>query len=77
MDRNEKRRPEEKTTLQALGFVSGLGLYFAATIAVCIFLGKIADKYLECAPWGSLIGIIGGFFAGIWTTYKKLLGKQP
>lgn len=76
MDKKGNNDKDERTAMQAVGFVSGIGIQFAALILVFIFLGKEVDDYLQISPWGTLVGIIAGFFAGIWTTYKKLLGKQ-
>lgn len=70
-----EEKKTERSSLAAFAFVSGIGIQFAAIIGVCIFLGKIVDSYLSSTPWGTLIGILFGFLTGIWSTYKKLLGK--
>lgn len=76
MEKKGKNTKDDKSTLQAFGFVSGIGIQFAVIIGVCIFIGKEVDSFLQISPWGTLIGIISGFLSGIWITYKKLLGKQ-
>lgn len=69
------KKNEARSTLEAMGFVSGIGLQLAITIAVCVFIGKKADEQFSFGPWGTLAGIILGFTTGIWAAYKKLLGK--
>jgi F0F1-type ATP synthase assembly protein I len=72
---NEK--PSQKhTTLQALTFVSGIGINFAITVGLFIYMGKLADEYFNIAPKGTLIGIFVGFIIALWATGKKLLGKS-
>lgn len=76
MDEKGKNERKERSPLEAAGFVSGIGIQFAACILLFIFAGREADARLETAPWGTVLGIALGFFTGIWATYKKLLGKQ-
>lgn len=64
------------SVMQAFGFVSGIGIHCAVTIAVCVYLGKKVDAFFAFAPWGTIGGIVAGFLAAIWSTYKKLLGKR-
>jgi len=79
MDKKEKidKNPGQKqTTLQALTFVSGIGINFAITVGLFIYLGKLADEYFNIAPKGTLGGIFLGFILALWVTGKKLLGKS-
>ena len=79
MDKKEKtnENPSPKhTTLQALTFVSGIGINFAITVGLFIYLGKLADEYFNIAPKGTLGGIFLGFILALWVTGKKLLGKS-
>ncbi|WP_019554295.1 AtpZ/AtpI family protein [Propionispira raffinosivorans] len=79
MDKKEKKNenPSSKhTTLQALTFVSGIGINFAITVGLFIYMGKLADEYFNIAPKGTLAGIFLGFIMALWVTGKKLLGKS-
>lgn len=69
-------RKNEPSTWQAAGFAMGIGISFAVIIAVGILMGRLADAYFSCAPWGTLCGILLGFFAAGWSTYKRLVGKN-
>ena len=79
MDKKVKidEKPSRKhTTLQAFTFVSGIGINFAITVGLFIYMGKLADEYFNIAPKGTLIGIFLGLIIALWATGKKLLGKS-
>lgn len=75
MDNKGNDKHEERTQMQALGFVTGIGINFAAIIAVCLFAGRYYDQNFGSGSTGTLIGIILGFITAIWSTYKKIVGK--
>lgn len=76
MDKKGKNKNGEQSTLQALGFASGLGISFAVTIGVCLYAGIYIDEKFSTSPFATIIGIILGFLAAMWSTYQKLLGKN-
>lgn len=76
MDKKGKNNEDTKSTLQALGFVSGIGISFAVTIGVCLYAGIYIDQQFATSPIATISGIILGFVTAIWTTYQKLLGKN-
>lgn len=60
---------------------SGLRRAFAAAALVtevavltagCLLLGNLADGYLGSSPWLALIGVFGGFAAGIARLFQAL-----
>ncbi|MGL5514744.1 MAG: AtpZ/AtpI family protein [Sporomusa sp.] len=57
----------------ALSLAGSIGLSWAATIAVGLFLGRWADKYLGLFPWLTVAGIVLGMVTGLWATYKKIV----
>lgn len=73
--KKENDKIKEPGIMQAFAFVSGIGIHFVVLIGVCIFFGRMADQYFQVRPWGTLFGIILGFSTGIWSIYKKILGK--
>lgn len=76
VDKKGKNNEDTKSTLQALGFASGLGINFAITIGVCLYVGIYIDERFATSPAATIIGIILGFITAIWSTYQKLLGKN-
>jgi len=76
MDEKGKNKDKEQSTLQALGFASGLGISFAVTIGVCLYAGIYIDEKFSTSPFATISGIVLGFVTAIWTTYQKLLGKN-
>ena len=72
---NNKQQAKTRTQWQAVAFISGIGIHFAAIIAICIFLGKQADLLWNTAPYGTIIGIVIGFPIGFYSVYKKIMGN--
>jgi F0F1-type ATP synthase assembly protein I len=55
-----------------------VGLQFAASILVFLFLGKWLDGKLGTAPWLMVIGVFLGAAGGFYSMYLKLLApKRP
>ena len=76
MDKKGNNENKEQSTLQALGFASGLGISFAVTIGVCLYAGIYIDDKFSTSPFATIVGIILGFLTAMWSTYQKLLGKN-
>lgn len=57
----------------AFSLVGTIGLGMAATLLVGLFSGRAIDKWLNTFPWGTIIGIILGMLAGLWSTYKRVM----
>lgn len=70
------KRENKPSTWQAASFAMGIGIHFVVMVAVGILLGRLADTSFSSAPWGTLLGILSGFFAAGWSTYKRLVGKN-
>lgn len=60
----------------ALGRYAGLGIQFAASIIVFLYLGQWLDRKLGTAPWMLLIGVFLGAGASFWNMYRKLMAAQ-
>ncbi|MGI6092385.1 MAG: AtpZ/AtpI family protein [Veillonellaceae bacterium] len=59
--------------LKAFSYVGAIGLTMAATIAVGLFGGRWLDSYLETTPYATVVGIILGMLAGLWSAYKRIM----
>ena len=66
------KNEEENGMLRTVGILSGLGIYFAVVVGICIFLGNLADEYFQIGYYGKLAGIIMGFPIAIYSTYRQL-----
>ncbi len=47
--------------LKAVAILSGVGIYIAAIIFICIYLGSIADDFFNLGGKGKIIGIFLAF----------------
>jgi F0F1-type ATP synthase assembly protein I len=50
-----------------------VGLGFAASVALFLFLGMWADGRLGTSPWLLILGAFIGGAAGFWSMYRKLV----
>lgn len=55
------------------GEVAGVGLAFAASVALFMFVGLWADRKLGTSPWLLIAGVFIGGSAGFWSMYRKLV----
>ncbi len=65
---------ELKKTIKMLGFVSGIGITMALSIALGALLGHYLDKWFDTKPWCSFIFLglgIAAAFRNLFILYKK------
>jgi F0F1-type ATP synthase assembly protein I len=55
---------------------AGVGLQLAACIIGGLFLGQYLDRRFGTAPWLLFVGVFGGFSAGFYSMYRKLMAAQ-
>jgi ATP synthase protein I len=55
---------------------AGVGLQFAASIIVCLFVGQWLDRKLGTAPWFLIVGVFFGAGTGFHSMYRKLMAAQ-
>lgn len=67
---------KEDGVWSAFSLAGTIGLNMAATVAVGLFIGHFADNYLGSAPWFTIVGIVLGMLAGLWSTYKKIVSNK-
>ena len=72
-----EQKPQESSstlveTLRALSILSGVGIYFIIFLGIFIYLGQCADDFLETGHVCTIIGILLGFPAAIYSIYRQL-----
>ena len=65
-----------KHLMDALKIASTTGLTVVSSIAVGIFLGSLADHWLDSSPWGTVVGIILGIIAGFYGVFKLVMQQN-
>lgn len=80
MVKDEKHGQEKHEGLRqawkAFSFLSGIGIYLAVVVGLCLFLGNLADEHLGIGPAGKLAGILLGFPIAIYSLYRQLKNNQ-
>jgi F0F1-type ATP synthase assembly protein I len=59
-----------------VGEYAGLGLQFAASILLFLFLGQWLDRRLGTSPWMLLIGVFVGAGGSFYGMYRRLMAAQ-
>jgi F0F1-type ATP synthase assembly protein I len=57
---------------KAAAILSGVGIYIAAVIFICLYLGGLVDDFFALNGKGRLIGIILGFPTAFYSVYRQL-----
>lgn len=60
----------------SVGEYAGLGLQFAASILLFLFLGQWLDRRLGTAPWMLLAGVFLGAGGSFYSMYRRLMAAQ-
>jgi F0F1-type ATP synthase assembly protein I len=61
------------TPASQAGDVLGVGLQFALSIVLFLFVGRWLDEKLGTAPWLLLAGVMVGAAAGFYSLYRQLV----
>jgi ATP synthase protein I len=70
----EPREPEwKRTSSSQAGEVMGVGLQFAGSILIFLFLGRWLDGRLGTTPWLLILGVFVGASAGFFAMYRQLV----
>lgn len=69
-------KDNDRQLLKAFSLVGAIGLNMVATIAVGLFAGRWVDSLLDSEPWATVIGIILGMIAGLWSAYKRIVDNN-
>jgi ATP synthase protein I len=68
-------KPREEEGFSVSEF-AGVGLQFAVSILVFLYLGQWLDRKLGTAPWLLIIGVFLGAGASFYSMYRKLMAAQ-
>ena len=71
---DDSRRPPDKGV--SAGEYAGLGIQFAASIVVFLYLGQWLDRKLGTAPWLLLAGVFIGAGGSFYSMYRRLMAAQ-
>jgi len=65
--------------VKAFSILSGVGIYLAVVLGICLYVGIQADEYLGTAPYGKLTGILLGFPIAIYSLYRRIreINEKP
>ena len=55
---------------------AGVGLQFAVSILVFLYLGQWLDRKLGTAPWLLIVGVFLGAGLSFYSMYRKLMAAQ-
>ncbi len=55
---------------------AGVGVQFAASILLFLWVGQWLDKRFGTAPWGLIIGVFTGAGGAFYAMYRKLMAAQ-
>lgn len=67
---NEPRR--SRADIPGASEYAGVGIQFAASILVFLFLGRWLDEKLGTAPWLLVTGVFVGFVLSFFSMYRRL-----
>ena len=65
--------PPPRGTQSDAGEYMGVGLQFAASLALFLFVGMWLDRRLGTDPWLMIAGVFVGGGAGFWSMYRRLV----
>ena len=68
----KKEQKEFKQLWRAFSLLTGLGIYIAVIIFICLYIGGLADDFFELNGKGRLFGIILGFPVAFYSIYRQL-----
>lgn len=57
---------------KAAAVLSGVGIYIAAVIFICLYIGGLVDDYFALGGKGKVGGIILGFPLAVYSVYRQL-----
>ena len=70
---HEMLRTGLRQAVKAFAVLSGVGIYLAVFVGICLFLGSLADTYLiGGGAFGQLRVILLGFPCAFYTLFRQL-----
>ena len=70
---HEMLRTGLRQAVKAFAVLSGVGIYLAVFVGICLFLGSLADTYLHGGgSFGTRAGLLIGFPGAFYTLFRQL-----
>ena len=69
-------KKDYKELFEGLQTATTVGFYMVSSVVAGMFLGRLVDGYFMIQPWATIVGIVLGMMAGLYTTYKKIIGGK-
>jgi ATP synthase protein I len=69
-------KPDRRDDASSLSMYAGVGIQFALTIVVFLFVGQWLDRRLGTTPWLTIIGVFVGAVGGFYSLYSRLMTAQ-
>ena len=60
---------------KAFAILSGVGIYLAVFMLICIYVGGLVDEFFALGGKGRLIGIVIGLPMAFYSIYRQLKGN--
>jgi ATP synthase protein I len=70
------RRADKSTTGVSGTEFAGIGIQFAASILIFVFLGVWLDRRLGTSPWLVIICVFVGAAGGFFSMYRKMIASR-
>jgi len=67
---------DNKELFTGFATAATISWYLISSVVAGILLGRLADRSLGSQPWATIAGIVLGMIAGLWATYKKVVGGK-
>ena len=64
---------EDQRASRRLAKYAGVGLQFAVSIVLFLYVGQWVDRKLGSEPWGMIIGVFTGAGAAFYSMYRRLM----
>ena len=61
---------------KAFSILSGVGIYLAVVVLICLYLGGLVDDFFGLGGKGRIVGIILGFPIAFYSIYRQLKNKD-
>jgi F0F1-type ATP synthase assembly protein I len=64
---------EDSRQARIFGKYAGIGLQFAGSIVLFLYVGRWVDSRLGSDPWGLILGVFLGAGAAFFSMYRRLM----
>ena len=70
--KDQKNHEGLRQAWKAFSMLSGIGIYLAVVVGICLYMGNMADEQWELGIKGKLTGILLGFPIAFYSLYRRL-----